>query len=422
MRETIRVGEALTQVYGSEKFESLIQERSFTDGIIVTLIDESGGATGYGIMAGPPQWRWMGVDFEELKQSFDDNNTNAVHFTGGERDRRFLVYMSRLQSPLATEYLLVMSFLPPIDSTAKVLNLQLRTISMIVMAVSLIVALIWAGRLSAPITALTKSARKLAEGDLSVKFSGTGYTEIKELADTLNYATAEISKSEIYRNELVANVSHDLRTPLTLIKFYGEMIRDVSGEDEARRMEACDTIIREADWLTEMVNEMLELTKLQQSADKPVPKEFNISESLLGIIETVKVMVNREGYTLLIDVDDGLKAVGNEQGLKRVMYNLIGNALNYTGEDKCINVSLKSVEGGVLFEVSDTGAGITEDEALRVWDRYYKSGKTHKRPVIGTGIGLAIVRAVLEGNNAKYGVSNLPEGGARFWFYLSVHL
>jgi signal transduction histidine kinase len=287
---------------------------------------------------------------------------------------------------------------------------------MIVMAVSLVIALIWASRMSAPIIALTKSARKLAEGDLSVKFSGKGYTEIKELADTLNYATTEISKSEVYRNELVANVSHDLRTPLTLIKFYGEMIRDVSGDDEAKREEACDTIIREADWLTEMVNEMLELTKLQQALDKPKMAEFNISESLLGMIETVKVMVERDGYEVLLDIDAGLMVNGNEQGLKRAMYNLIGNALNYTGEDKRITVRLKSVENGVRFEVSDTGAGIAEDEALRVWDRYYKSGITHKRSVIGTGIGLAIVKAVLEGHNARYGVESPPSGGARFWF------
>ena len=419
MRETIRIGESLTQAYGSENFEAIIQERSFTDGFMVALIDESGSTVGYGIMGLPPQWRRLGVDFEKLKQSFDENNTNAIHFTGGEPDRGFLVYMSRLGSPEATKYLLVISLLPPIDSTAKVLHFQLRTISMIVMAVSLIAALIWARRMSAPIITLTRSAKKLAEGDLSVEFKGTGYTEIKELADTLNYATEEISKSEVYRKELIANVSHDLRTPLALIKFYGEMIRGITGGNEKKRTEACDTIIKEADWLTEMVNEMLELSKLQQSEDTLSMELFDISACLNGIIESVNVMVERDGYILVLDIDDDLAVTGNEQGLKRAMYNLIGNALNYTGEDKRIMVRLKPAKNGIRFEVSDTGTGISEDELERVWDRYYKSGETHKRPVIGTGVGLSIVKAVLDRHDAEYGVCNSSKGGAMFWFIVA---
>ena len=210
-----------------------------------------------------------------------------------------LIYGAILENPQGSNYFLyIKSTLQPIDSTVNVLKDQLLMVTAISFVLALILSFIIAGKFTRPIENITEAAKKLAEGNYNIQFEKGYYTEIDNLADTLNFATGELSKTEELRRDLIANVSHDLRTPLTLIKSYGEMIRDISGNDEVKRNSHIKTIIDEADRLTRLVNDLLDLSKIQSGIDKIKLNKFNIRETTERVLERFHYFKNEAGFVL----------------------------------------------------------------------------------------------------------------------------
>jgi signal transduction histidine kinase len=267
-----------------------------------------------------------------------------------------------------------------------------------------------------PIVDLTKGAQRLAHGDFSTEFDGRGFTETEQLATTLNYAAQELRTLDSDRKELLANVSHDLKTPLTIIKIYAETIRDVTGGDATKRQAHCETIIEEANRLTDMVNEIVEISRLESGAASVVMGEVDLAACLQETMTSFNILVESEGYTFDLETVDEAPITGNEHYMRRALYNLIGNAINYTGEDRYVGIRLTRTATHVRFEVADHGPGIATDKIATIWDRYYKSRSSHKRAVIGSGIGLSIVRHILTLHGATFGVTSAPGTGSRFWF------
>jgi signal transduction histidine kinase len=285
---------------------------------------------------------------------------------------------------------------------------------------SFIVAWWISRKMSKPIIRLTKSAERLVKGALDENFYDSGFTEINQLASAFNYAANELRSLDKYRREFIANVSHDLKTPLTIIKLYGEMIKDVSGSDPSKRNSHCDTIIKEADWLMGMVGEIVELSKLESNNTEIAMTAIDISRCLKDTLTGFQILSEKGGYCFETNIDDDLLVLGNEPMLRRTLYNLISNAVNFTGEDKRVIISLKHKEESVRFEVTDTGEGIPKEKQGIIWDRYYKSNETHKRAVVGTGMGLSIVKNVLVLHKADYGVISDFGKGSTFWFELKM--
>ncbi|MBP5242236.1 MAG: hypothetical protein J6Z36_00920, partial [Clostridia bacterium] len=258
-----------------------------------------------------------------------------------------------------------------------------------------------------PITDLTENARKLSCGNLSVDFSeaeGVSYKEIIELSETLNYAEGELSKADQMQKELIANVSHDFKTPLTMIKAYAAMIQEISGNNPEKRQKHTQVIIDEADRLAALVNDMLDLSKLRAGIDSLKPTLFNLSDCLRTVVSRFDYLRETAGYTFVTEIDDDLFIEADKGKISQVLYNLIGNAVNYTGEDKKIIVRLYAENGVVHFGVIDTGKGIPHEELDTIWERYYRSSETHKRPVKGTGLGLSIVKTILTKHEFYFGV------------------
>lgn len=313
---------------------------------------------------------------------------------------------------------LAVNFAEPSDSDAQTLQIQVLLVTIIMMAILLAASLPIGHRFLLPVARLTKSAQRLAHGDLSVEFNGHGFTETEQLAATLTYATAQLREFDTDRKELLANVSHDLKTPLTIIRIYAETIRDVSGDDAFKRQTHCDTIIEEANRLTDLVNEIVELSRLDSSSTTVVLTEIDLAEVLRDTLTSFAILAETEGYTFEASIVDTAPIIGNEHFMKRALYNLIGNAVNYTGDDRFIGVSLARRGQVVRFEVTDTGEGITPDKLPTIWERYYKSRGHHSRSVTGSGsgIGLSIVKRVLTVHNARFGVQSVPSSGSCFWF------
>ncbi|MBQ8658953.1 MAG: HAMP domain-containing histidine kinase [Clostridia bacterium] len=273
------------------------------------------------------------------------------------------------------------------------------------------------GWLTRPITEMTEKAKLFAAGDFNVDFRGGDYgSEMVELADTLNFARDEISKADRMQKELIANVSHDFKTPLTMIKAYSSMIREISGENPEKRNKHAQVIIDEADRLTSLVEDLLDLSKLRAGINEVKPTTFDLSAYTYEVLERFEYLKETKGYDLRAEIEDGIFTFADEKKIGQVLYNLIGNAVNYTGEDKKVVVRVKKCsETEAYFAVTDTGEGIPEEELPTIWERYYRSAEMHKRPVKGTGLGLSIVRVILEMHRFKFGVKSELGKGSTFY-------
>lgn len=321
-------------------------------------------------------------------------------------------------------YIYLNTSLAPLKSTADIIKEQILGIGIMFLLLGLIVAFFLATVIEAPIVRITKSAKKMGEGSYNVEFDGHGYEETEILAETLNHAEKEISKVDTLRRDLIANVSHDLRTPLTMVKAYAEMIRDISGGNPEKRKEHLDVIIEESDRLATLVSDILDLSKLESGALEINMTEFSLTDTIKSIMERYTLLSEQDGYNFIISADKNFIVKADAVKIQQVLYNLINNAVNYTGEDKTVYITqiIKSKKLARI-EVTDTGAGIPEELIPLIFDRYYRTEKS-KREVIGTGLGLSIVKQILQKHNCEFGVRSQEGIGSTFWFeirgYVSV--
>ncbi len=316
------------------------------------------------------------------------------------------------------EYLLVVnSQLSPVDATVNTIRIQLVWISIIMITMALIIATVVSKLVSRSIIRTNDTAKEFGKGNFDVHFDGGDYREIDELSETLNFAASELSKTENLRRELIANVSHDLRTPLTMITAYAEIMRDLPGENTPENVQV---VIDEATRLTNLVNDMLDTSKLQAGVMKLEKSIYNLTDSIGAVMGRYNKLKEQDGYTIRFEYKDEVFVEADEFKIYQVIYNLVNNAINYTGEDKTVIVRQKVFAEHVRIEVTDTGEGISKEDIALVWDRYYKVDKTHKRAVMGTGLGLSIVKNILELHGAKYGVDSIPGKGSTFWFALPI--
>ena len=205
-----------------------------------------------------------------------------------------------------------------------------------------------------------------------------------------------------------------------MIKAYAEMIVEFAGENKEKRDRSANVIIEEADRLSSLVNDMLDLSKIRSGIQALQPETFNVSAYLQEILARFAFLAETQDYRFCSDIDDELYTFADKQKLGQVMYNLIGNAVNYTGDDKTVRVRLKVESDAIRFEVSDSGRGIPEEELAEIWERYYRSNETHKRPVNGTGLGLSIVKTILEKHAFRFGVNSVVGVGSSFYAFFPL--
>lgn len=324
------------------------------------------------------------------------------------------VVLTKIITYQDSEYILMVNTLvSPVNATVSTIRKQLLYVTLIMLILAFLLSIFIAKKIANPIIKISDTAKALARSNEEIAFDGKGYKEISELANTLSYASSELAKTESFRRELIANVSHDLRTPLTLICGYAEMMRDLPGENNP---ENTQVIIDEATRLTALVNDMLDLSKLQAGTQQLDYKIYNLTSSIEEIMKRYVALTEKEGYHITFDYEEEVTINGDALKISQVVYNLINNAINYTGEDKKVAVKQKIVDNKVRIEVTDTGEGIAKDNLPYIWDRYYKVDKTHKRAAIGTGLGLSIVQNILEAHDATYGVESELHKGSTFWF------
>lgn len=313
------------------------------------------------------------------------------------------------------KFLLITAMITPVNAVISTLRTQLTIVSVLFIIFAIILAFLVSKRISRPITEMNIAAKALSRQNYDVEFTGSGFLEVKELSDTLNITRQELRKAETLQQELIANISHDLRTPLTMITGYSEVMRDLPGENTPENIQV---IIDEANRLTTLVNDMLDLSKLKSGAMELERGDYCLTDSIDDIFKRYCKLREQEGYDIRFVADKRAYVYADETKIGQVIYNFINNAINHCGEDKKIIVTQKVSLNKVRVEVKDNGEGIPQDKLEYIWDRYYKVDKVHKRGVIGTGLGLSIVKKILDLHNAKYGVKSKVNSGSTFWFEL----
>ena len=308
--------------------------------------------------------------------------------------------------------------LAPVYSTITIIRTQLMYITIIALFLAFLIALYLSRLISKPINDLTHSAAEMGQGNYGVQFDGGKYSEMRELADTLTTTSQELEKTEMYQKDLIANVSHDLKTPLTMIKSYAEMIRDLSGDTPVKREQHLGVIIEEADRLNILVDDMLTMSRMQRRTIELDIKIFDLTACVESILNSYDILEAQENYHFQFTNPGPLIVNADEAKIKQVVSNLVNNAVKYCGEDKTIIVNLKKIGRRVRCEVTDHGQGIAPDEINHVWERYYKSSTHHVRPTEGSGLGLSIVKEILTLHKATYGVTSKVGKGSTFWFEL----
>lgn len=365
------------------------------------------------------------IGFQALN-NIEDINLNAFNERMAQQGNRLTATVGRnilhgeVVSTQTGENFLLYIFCPAdpaANSATLIMRNMLFYISIMVIMLAALFSMFISLGISSPIVRMTRQAMRLAQGDYDVKFQKSGYSEITQLADTLDYAARELGQVEGMRKDLIANVSHDLRTPLTMIKAYAEMIRDISGDNPEKRNEHIAVIINESDRMSEMVSDMLELSKYQAGTVKLQMAPMDINGIIKSVVHRFALYPKTSQYHLEYDDPGPVWVVGDASALERVVYNLLNNAITYTGKDKTVRLRMTLYQGWARVEIADSGAGIPEDKLESIWNRYTRlDSKRAHATTGGTGLGLYIVKTIMDGHGGRYGVASREGEGSVFWF------
>ncbi len=348
------------------------------------------------------------------KKKFINSQELSTTFTIRNKmfNNEVLVYGNKLKNG---SYIFIHTPLQLMNSIATIIQKQFIYGLLIVLFISFLIAYVVSKKVSKPIIEINKESKKMALGNYDVHFEQSGIDEINDLAKTLNNTSKELAKTEKLRRELLANVSHDLKTPLTLIKANAEMVKDITYKNPQKRNANLDVIINEVDRLNMLVEDILILSKAQSDTMKLEIKKVNLNELMNSVLTRYQVLQEKDGYKINLNCDKEFIVKADIKRLEQVIYNLINNAINYTGEDKIVNINLIDLKDNVKVEIIDTGKGIKKEDLKYIWNKYYKVDKSFHRVTNGTGLGLSIVKNILELHNFKYGVES-SDKGTKFYF------
>ncbi|MCR5483126.1 MAG: HAMP domain-containing histidine kinase, partial [Bacilli bacterium] len=334
------------------------------------------------------------------------SDVDYVKLIGKDNIRSILYYVDLGNN----EYILLNTNLESLDIATLLLKEQILYIVLLFSSIGIVFSVILSKMITKPILTLTKSAKELKEGNYDVKFDGGNVAELCELADLLTVAAAEMKNTDELRRDLMANVSHDLKTPLTMIKAYAEKLRDFKYKDESKRIKDLNVIIQESERLNGLVNDLLDLSKLESNNTILDIKEYNLLDQLSDVLKRYDLLQEEGKVHFELSLPkESVIVKADKKRMDQVFYNLINNAIEHTGDDRKVIISVKTRPHHYTISIKNTGKSLTKEEIALVWNRYYTKNKNHKRNVVGTGLGLSIVKNILEKHNFEFGIDSKVE-------------
>ena len=397
-----------------EDLHEYLSKIVYNNAVCIEFIDEYGRKTLYndastGCLLGKGNKALL----EQKRKLYSSGkDMDAIRLVNPDYESSALLYGLEVEGG----YVFLFTMLSNVNKNYNLVKDQLIYITIVVIILAIVLSLLLAKIFSEPIFKITEKSKLLANGNFNVEFEKDGIKEIDELADSLNYLKNEVSKTDQYRRDLMANVSHDLKTPLTMIKAYAEMVRDITYKDKKKREDNLNVIIEETDRLNLLVGDILTLSKLQANSDILEIETFDLKKEIVGILKRYDYLKETEGYEVIVNMPEELIVRADKKKINQVIYNLVNNALNYTGNDKKVYINVTEDKKDYLVEIIDSGKGIAQEDIEHIWDKYYKKDKNHRRNVVGTGLGLSIVKEILECHDMSYGVRSIKNKGTTFYF------
>lgn len=346
------------------------------------------------------------------------NNSSDFGVDGDQGDNfDTIVYTKIVNAADYSSIIMVSGNITPLNATTETLASQMRYIALFMIVAVAILTLLMYRHIAKPIIGITSNAKQLPQGKYTIDPKTNRYKEAADLNNTLVQAANDIQKADKAKRDLISNVSHDLRTPLTMIGGYGEMMIDLP---EEKTDENIQVIVDETKRLNALVNDLLDMSRLQDGRIVLHKEVFDISALLKTQLQKYDVYRMQEGYTIESELLDTIYVNADKKRIEQVINNFLNNAVNYGGEAKHIIVREIKKENVVRIVVQDFGEGIDPEDLDNIWDRYYKVDKEHVRVANGSGIGLNIVKQLLELHGVPYGVKSSKGKGSTFYFEMPI--
>mgnify|MGYP002609235946 CR=1 FL=1 len=331
----------------------------------------------------------------------------------------------------------------PVESIRESVALSNRFLIYVGMGTLIIcMGLVWyfSRRITKPIQELAELSDRMANLDFEAKYTSGGKNEIGELGDNFNRMSQKLEKAiselkqannslqqdieqkekmEQMRTEFMGNVSHELKTPIALIQGYAEGLKEGVNDDPESREFYCDVIMDEASKMNQMVKNLLTLNQLEFGNDEVEFARFDIAALVRGVIASCDILIQQAGASVDFVSEEKVYVWGDEFKTEQVVRNYLTNAIHHVDNEKRIEVRIVSSDGKVRVSVFNSGKPIPEEDVPKLWDKFYKVDKAHTREYGGNGIGLSIVKAIMESFHQGYGVRNF-DNGVEFWFELDA--
>lgn len=338
------------------------------------------------------------------------------------------------------DFFLIRSPLESIRESVGITNRFLGYIGICVLAVSVVIVWFFSKRITQPILELTDISQRMANLDFDAKYTGKCANEIAVLGANFNKVSEKLEqmiselksannelqkdiekkeKLEQMRTEFLGNVSHELKTPIALIQGYAEGLKEGVSDDPESRAFYCDVIMDEANKMNQMVRNLLTLNQLEFGDEEVTFERFDIVQLVKGVLQSCEILIQQKGVNVNCVMAESVSVWGDEFKTEQVIRNYISNALNHVAGENIIEIKIVEREKTVRVSVFNSGHPIPEEDIPHIWEKFYKVDKAHTREYGGNGIGLSIVKAIMESFHKEYGVKNY-ENGVEFYMELDL--
>ncbi len=331
----------------------------------------------------------------------------------------------------------------PLESVRESVDLSNRFliyVGIAAMALSCVVMYAATSRVVRPILKLAGLSERMTRLDFTAKYDGKEQDEIgvlgrsmNTLSDKLQQTIGELKEANLelqkdieekiqtdeMRKEFIANVSHELKTPIALIQGYAEGLAEGMAEDPESRDYYCEVIVDEAGKMNKMVRQLLTLTALEFGRDPVSMERFDLAEVIRGVLSASGILIQQKNARIQLEMSPPIYVWADEFKIEEVVTNYLSNALNHLEGDRIIRITVERLENRVKVSVRNTGEPIPEEEFSNIWTKFYKVDKARTRAYGGSGIGLSIVKAIMDSHHQEYGARNV-EDGVEFWFTLDT--
>lgn len=378
---------------------------------------------------------FLGVNEDNLLINTDDYKMQVV------KDYRTQTEYIEMWGMLDNGYLFMLrSALESIQESVSISNRFLAYVGMVAIFISALLVLWLSNRFTKPILELAKISERMKHLDFEAKYTGDDKTEIAVLGNNINEMSEALEKtiSELktannellkdieqkdkideMRREFLSNVSHELKTPIALIQGYAEGLKEGINDDAESREFYCDVIMDEAVRMNTMVKKLLTLNQLESGNEIISMERFDVAALIRNYIVTCDILVKQNGVSVRMEDYGSIYVWGDEFKVEEVFANYFTNAIHHAAGDKIIDIKIQKMEQCVKISVFNTGEPIPQESVAHLWEKFYKVDKARTREYGGSGIGLSIVKAIMESMNQEYGVVNY-DNGVEFWFALDA--